>query len=297
MIPEVYVLLSTYNGEKWLKDLLNSLESQIGVAVKLVIRDDCSDYPTEFFSNEIEITRCDHIKSNIGPSESFIHLLSHVPKDKFAAFCDQDDLWETDRLLEGYLSLQGLSGPAVSSSQVRTIDSGKVWPRNGTKLSFGKSLYENLMIGCTMTLNPDAVKLLLEIKPPEGILHDEWAYTLISYVGDVVFVPKVLVNYRIHLQNHSGINALFIFSLGTQIRRIRKWRKQYIYKIMKARYLFDLNLEAESQKKLVLSNYIESNKNQRKMLKHVFLFRIQRSSSIEAVIYGIMSIFLSKKNK
>lgn len=295
MNPVIYVLLSTYNGDKWLKELINSLESQCGVDLKLVIRDDCSDYPTDFSSNRIEITICDHIKTNIGPSESFIHLLTHVPEGEFAAFCDQDDFWEPGRLLEGYLSLQGITGPAVSSSQIRTIDSEKVWPKKRTKLSFGNSLYENLMIGCTMTLNPAAVKLLLEIKPPKGILHDEWAYTLISYVGNVVFVSKVLVNYRIHNQNHSGINALFIFSLGTQIRRIRKWRSQYIYKIMKARYLYDLNLEVDQKRKSILTNYIESNKNRRKMLKHLIRFRIQRSSSFEAIIYGIMTLFSPKQ--
>jgi len=296
MNPEIYVLLSTYNGDKWLGDLITSLESQYGVVLKLVTRDDCSSNPPKIISKKIEITFCDHIKPNVGPAESYIHLLSHVPEGKFAAFCDQDDIWRPDRLLEGYLSIKEEDGPAISSSQVKIMDSKKVWPRRRAKLSFAKSLYENLMIGCTITMNPEAVMMMKKVLPPRGILHDEWAYTLISFLGKVVFIPKVLVDYRIHEQNDSGINALFLLSFKTQFRRIRKWRNQYKYKVTKAKYLFDLNLNTEAEQKEILLNYIESNTSKWKLLVHMIRLRVKRSSYLEAIVYGLMAMFLSKEN-
>ena len=145
-------------------------------------------------------------------------------------------------------------------------------------------------------MNPDAVKMMKKVKPPKGILHDEWAYTLISFVGKVVFIPKILVNYRIHEQNDTGINALFLFSLETQFRRIRKWRNLYSYKITKAKYLFDLNLDTDAQKKMILLEYIDSNTSKWKLFTHIIRLRVKRSNYLEVIIYGLMAMFLPKKN-
>jgi glycosyltransferase involved in cell wall biosynthesis len=97
----VNVLLSTYNGSSWLNELLESLAGQKSVEVKLIWRDDGStDSSVSIVSNfhNIEKIRCEHIQHRVGPAESYLHLMSHVQTNQFAAFCDQDDVWELDKL-------------------------------------------------------------------------------------------------------------------------------------------------------------------------------------------------------
>jgi len=295
-MSRIYVLLSTYNGEKWLDTLIASIESQIEVEIVLIVRDDGSNYPIDFKECKLKIEFCVHIQENLGPSESFSHLLQHVPRGSFAAFCDQDDIWEEERLILGYSALRETVGPAISSGQVKLIDGRKTWPKRKARLSFANSLYENQMIGCTMTLNPEAVDLLKEFTPPNGVLHDEWAYSLISYVGKVIYVPKVLVNYRVHQENHSGINVLFSNRPNIQFRRFIKWQKEYGNKLKKAEALRKLNLATNFQNQKTLLRYIEANKNVRNMMKHVLLMRVNRSRFLDKIVISFLAVILFKKN-
>jgi glycosyltransferase involved in cell wall biosynthesis len=295
-MTRIYVLLSTYNGEKWLETLIASIESQLQVEIVLIVRDDGSSYPVDIKECKLTIELCNHIKENLGPSESFSHLLQHVPRGSFAAYCDQDDIWEEERLILGYSALRETVGPAISSGQVRLIDGRKTWPKRKARFSFANSLYENQMIGCTMTLNPEAVDLLKEFTPPYGVLHDEWAYSLISYVGKVIYVPKVLVNYRVHQDNHSGINVLFRNRPKIQFQRFVKWQKQYNNKLKKAEALRKLNLETNFQNQRTLLRYIEAHKNVGNMAKHILLMRVSRSSVLDKIAISFLSIALFKKN-
>lgn len=94
----VCVLLSTYNGEKYLTPLLDSVVSQKGVALSVVARDDGSKDNTPSilsrYKEQGKITRL-ITDSNVGFARSFHRLCTEAVPSDYYAFCDQDDIWDS----------------------------------------------------------------------------------------------------------------------------------------------------------------------------------------------------------
>ena len=97
---KVLVLMSTYNGEKYLREQIDSILGQRGVEVSLLVRDDGSTDATLTTLDEYkESGRLDYYcGNNLGPARSFMHLLQNAPASDFYAFSDQDDKWMDDKL-------------------------------------------------------------------------------------------------------------------------------------------------------------------------------------------------------
>ena len=100
--PVVAIVLSTYNGARYLSEQLNSLINQTYKNVQIIVRDDGSEDETceilAGFSRKHERVnvRCEH---NIGVVGSFFRLLELVPQDTdYVALCDQDDEWSEDKI-------------------------------------------------------------------------------------------------------------------------------------------------------------------------------------------------------
>ena len=101
MIPKVLVLMSVYNGGKYLAVQLESIASQEGIDVSLYIRDDGSKDNSETIIREYaeKLSIFYYRENNIGPAGSFMRLIE-LAEDKYDyyAFSDQDDFWEKDKL-------------------------------------------------------------------------------------------------------------------------------------------------------------------------------------------------------
>ena len=99
-MKKVCVLMSTYNGEKYLKEQIDSILKQKGVKVNLLVRDDGSTDNTlsllEEYKKKGLLDYC--CGSNMKPARSFMELLSIAPDSDYYAFSDQDDYWEHDKL-------------------------------------------------------------------------------------------------------------------------------------------------------------------------------------------------------
>ena len=96
LYPSVQILLSTYNGEKYVREQLDSLKNQDYPNIKVKIRDDGStDSTVELISKYITDNKLDWELSkdeNIGVVKSFFWLLFNASqKIDFYSFCDQDD--------------------------------------------------------------------------------------------------------------------------------------------------------------------------------------------------------------
>ena len=102
----VAVLMSTYNGERYLKEQIDSILDQEGVDTALYIRDDESADQTVQIIEEYRKKYPGKIHllkgRNKGPGRSFMELVYKVPDDyDYYAYSDQDDIWLTDKLEEG----------------------------------------------------------------------------------------------------------------------------------------------------------------------------------------------------
>lgn len=218
-----FILLSTYNGEAYVQELLDSLVAQTHTDWVLYWRDDGSSDATigimEQFRDLIGDERCiRHLGPNgrLGPAGSFMALLRAAAPvlraDDVIAFADQDDIWLPDKLRRGLSSLTaaGTEVPAlycaslvVVDAQLRRLGETLIHPE---KCGFPASLTQNIAAGCTILLNRNAVLLVCASTVPSRSVHDWWCYLLVTAAGGRVMVDDVPVAlYRQHGSNAIGV--------------------------------------------------------------------------------------------
>jgi glycosyltransferase involved in cell wall biosynthesis len=205
----IAVLLSTFNGEKWLPELLESLENQQGPSFQLIYRDDGSDDSSGELVKKAKIdkTECKHFTNHLGSTKSYLHLLQHAKDHNFVAFCDQDDIWFVNKLNDSIKGISNLEIPAIVGSPVILTSTNQITPKRPYRPSTLNSKYENIIPGCTLVMNQRATRLALQHKVPEYIQHDHFLYFLIQRFGKVVYLNKPLLYYRVHDKNETGMRV------------------------------------------------------------------------------------------
>lgn len=210
---KVLVLMSTYNGERFLREQIDSILSQEGVEVYLLIRDDGSCDNTcsildEYSNNHMNISV---VKAgNVGFVKSFTLLLelSRTIKGEYDyyAFSDQDDVWNSNKLLIAcaHLLQFGAEKPTLFTSNSSLIDATgntiggfhQMYPkyRNGNVMIYGTEQ------GCSMVFNKTASSLYLS-NPPAVAYHDRWMFFICFYLGNVIYEHNHLFKYRLHDTN------------------------------------------------------------------------------------------------
>lgn len=213
----VNVLLSTYNGGKYIKEQINSVLNQKDVEVLLFIRDDGSTDNTcdilKTYSSYPNVIL--FLENNIGCVNSFFKLLSiakeHPRKGEYYAFCDQDDVWLNDKLSEGIKAIIKLNNdkPCMYCSNLYVVDKDlnyiKMMYNDNIHPNIANSLVENIATGCTIIINNCAVKFLSLKMPKYIIMHDWWIYSVCILFGEVYFDNKAYIKYRQHGNNTIGI--------------------------------------------------------------------------------------------
>lgn len=224
---KIAVLLSTFNGEKYLKEQIESILSQSHKDLILYIRDDGSSDDTKiildnYASKDRRIT-IDYGR-NIGYTRSFFEMLKVVEADAYA-FCDQDDLWMSDKLERANRILEKTRVPTLWFSNANICDENMKYVSKGNRdhlLSFSNSLFMNVTQGMTMVINNYARKQIIKALPINIMYHDWWFYKVCSAFGDIVFDEQVLVNYRRHGNNASELSYNKRLKIKNMIFRLLK---------------------------------------------------------------------------
>jgi glycosyltransferase involved in cell wall biosynthesis len=213
----VTILLSTYNGEKFLSEQLASLLAQSHKNWRLVWRDDgSSDHTVAMmhgFTAEIGADRCMEAASSgphYGAGASFLRLLAEAPPAPVFAFADQDDVWLPEKLSRAVAALaEAGSAPALYCARQFLVDENL----RGHKLSvahskppgFPASLTQNIANGNTLVMNRAAAALVTAIPGPVGTIHDWWCYIVVTACGGkVIFDLEPQILYRLHKHNMIG---------------------------------------------------------------------------------------------
>ncbi|MGI6428469.1 MAG: glycosyltransferase family 2 protein [Syntrophomonadaceae bacterium] len=239
MSKVVNILLSTYNGEKYLGELLHSLVNQSYPFIKITIRDDgSSDDTISIVENFVE--RHNHIQlikgQNLQVIRSFFTLLQEADYSGYYAFCDQDDVWRSDKIERAVdaINRYPVSKPVMYCSDYSLVDEnlnpiGKPW-KVKKKPVFGNALVENIATGCTIVINQAARAVLINKLPTKNVLmHDWWIYIVISALGKVIYDTTPSILYRQHSSNVVGANAHIISEL---VHRVRKYRNRDDFKLI-----------------------------------------------------------------
>lgn len=229
-MEKVCVLMSTYNGEKYLKEQLDSVLSQDGILVDILIRDDGSNDGTISILDEYSC-KYNNIHyyqgSNLGPAKSFLDLIVSVGEYKYYALCDQDDVWDKDKLICAVRNLKKMNNklPLLYYSNLRIVDEKLNFLRLSHKVPHIQvnkysALVEYMMTGCTGVFNFVAKKMISGRIPDYCSMHDAWIYTICKMFGDVHYDFMPHISYRQHGDNVIG--AYNPYNIMTYISKIRR---------------------------------------------------------------------------
>lgn len=210
--PRVAVLMSTYQGEAFVAQQIQSILDQLPGSGQLIVRDDGStDCTVEVVQNigdsRITITT----GSNLGFARSFFALLDSVGDNvDVVMLADQDDVWLPGKIARACDAMREAGAtPTMYFSRLQLVDKDLAplgetahWPRGP---SFRNSLCENLATGCTIALNAAALPLVRKTGQTDRIyFHDWWIYLVIAAFGKVVADDRTWVLYRQHGRNVVG---------------------------------------------------------------------------------------------
>lgn len=231
----VCVLLSTYNGARYLKPQLDSLLAQDYPEIVIQVRDDGSNDSTlkilESYAarhSTIRVTQ----GTNVGVSRSFLTLLAEADSNcGYFAFCDQDDVWLPDKISIAVqnLNLPDYHVPTLYFSRVEYVDDVLCHLRTSSaprRPGFGNALVENCAPGCTMLLNQAARQLILSRLPSSIFVHDSWAYLVVSAFGRLIFHDVARIKYRQHATNVFGAVTNPVSLVRQRLQRLRRGQPQ-----------------------------------------------------------------------
>ena len=226
-MEKILVLLSTYNGENYIEEQIQSLLRQKGVDVEILVRDDGSKDNTQFILDLYQqqgVLKW-YTGENLKPARSFMDIMRRAGDYSFYAFCDQDDVWLDDKLISAIESIKHQSHqPALYFSQTQLVDQNlnKLHTEKLLPLcTFGESMIESIATGCTLVINRK-MKELADMHLPSYIsMHDYWLYRLcVATNGFVYYDPNPHILYRQHNNNVIGLNKGKYMGLKRRMERI-----------------------------------------------------------------------------
>ena len=217
----VLILMCTYNGQGFLDKQLESIQAQTFTDWHVAISDDGSEDETwNIAARYRRLWGQDKISLWHGPGRGFArnfvgHVCNKALVAKYYAWCDQDDVWEPDKLQTAlnWLKQGPQEVPALYFGRTQLVSESDEFlgysPLFRRPPTFTNALVQSIGGGNTMVFN-HATRLLLEEAGHalDIVSHDWWAYLLVSGAGGRMFYDaNSYVRYRQHTRNLVGSNA------------------------------------------------------------------------------------------
>jgi glycosyltransferase involved in cell wall biosynthesis len=245
--PLVLILMGTFNGQKYIREQLDSIACQTHKNWKLVISDDGStDQTLEIAKEWASEVGVDRVEFREGPRNGFAQNFLSIACDSslnadFYAFCDQDDVWKKDKLeaaLHLLIFTESKCEPCLYcgrtqyvNDRLETLGCSPLFSRPP---SFINALVQSLAGGNTMLFNGAAKSLMEQMRSIDQVVsHDWWAYLLVTgYEGVVIYDKTPRVLYRQHTANLVGESSNFLSRL-LRLRLLlkgsfRAWTDQHV---------------------------------------------------------------------
>jgi len=201
---KVSVCMAVYNGEKFIREQIDSILPQLGPTDELIVSDDGSKDRTLEIISSYQDARITILKSNSkNIIKNFENALSHAKGD-YIFLSDQDDIWRETKITDCLLHLNSndlvFSNLEVFSDDIR--DTKLLYIDNKKRTGIFNNIIKNNYIGATMAFNRNILKKALPF--PKGIyMHDIWLAMVAEIIGKTYFIDKPLIYYRRHSENAS----------------------------------------------------------------------------------------------
>ncbi len=225
--PLVAVLMSTYNGARYLNEQIDSILGQEGVDVLLFVRDDgSSDGSLDIFNKyPVKLIK----GSNLGCEGSFMELLRMSVEADFYAFADQDDVWFPNKLQESVRAIKDSESPCLYCAN-QIITDGNLHPirwmiKRNEYVKWQRNMEQNYLSnrhGCTQVWNKQLHTILRSLSNKIDYIpaHDTWVNVVARCVGKVILGLEPLQFYRVHSTNTGGLAS-------SRFERFKKGVKLY----------------------------------------------------------------------
>lgn len=316
MGAEVDILLSTYNGSRYVEALIESVMKQTYPHIRLLVRDDGSSDGTPQILTRYAQRYPDRIRrvcdgrGNLGVTNSMLALLKQSSAD-YVIFCDQDDVWfadKTESLLRAIRRKEAQSprlpmlvhcDAYTTDAELRPVDedprkalmsyqSG----RDKRRTSFTNLLFCNPVQGASMICNRALcreLEPLLSGRIPKDLIYDSLIASVCAIRGKIFYLPRPLMNYRQHAANLVGAKR-------TSLLHMSRYQGKELDAVKTAN-----NLIVNRTKCMVLKKYYRKqlSERQKEILTHVlatpnrwsnfFRLRLYREFGFRQIL--IMMIF------
>ena len=237
--PSVNILLSVYNGEKYLAAQLDSLLAQTYRNITIYIRDDGSEDDSlsivrRYMQKSLSepgirmILLENEEKRNLGYMESFWTLLRESGSADYYAFCDQDDYWLPEKVEKGVAALEkeDMRQPLLYSSSFYYCDAEMNFSGEPQKIKvpvqFKDVLFYTPAFGFTIMINHALRDLALSASSLAGIPHDGWCQKIAASMGRFIYDPERTAGYRRH-------SATVTYAGAGTLKMIAKWIRNDIF--------------------------------------------------------------------
>lgn len=242
----VSVVMTTYNGQRFLREQIDSIIQQLQAGDELIISDDGSTDGTLAILDQYrsDRTRIVEAPGGLGPIRNFEHALGHASRN-IVVLSDQDDKWLPGRLEQTRDHFGSRSARPRLVMQNSMITDRNLKPTDGPLfdyLSAGPGLFKNLRrntyVGCHLAFSRDLLDFALPF--PRAIpMHDVWLGLVAETVGNVTFDPRVTMLFR-----RSGFNYTQArYSLGQRLL----WRAGLVTSLLQLQLrIRGLGLRAQS---------------------------------------------------
>ncbi|AXJ12709.1 glycosyltransferase family 2 protein [Streptococcus pluranimalium] len=227
---KVNIVMSTYNGEKYLADQIKSIQSQTFEDWQLLIRDDGSSDNTPSIIRDMA-KKDDRIhfindgqNENYGVIKSFYHLVKYDSSDYYF-FSDQDDVWLPEKI-EVTLKraqIESSDNPLLVYTDLKVVNEDlEVLQESMIKsqshhanTELVQELTENTVTGGTMMINK---ALADKWQVYDNLLMHDWYLALLAAsLGKLIYIDQATQLYRQHEANVLGAR--------TWSKRAKNWLK------------------------------------------------------------------------
>lgn len=220
MEEQIDILLPTYNGQKFLKEQIESILNQTYKNIKLIISDDCSKDNTtnilkqyEEKDNRIKVYRQ---KQNLGVVKNIEFLLEKVENELYM-LSDQDDIWLPKKIEKSIETLKNNNADLVFGDlEVVNQNLETIYPSFGDFMLLNRKIEKcintsninylyNCITGCTILSKKKFIEKILPIPAnSKYVLHDHWIGLIVSLNGKLAYMPEKYIKYRQHGNNEVG---------------------------------------------------------------------------------------------
>lgn len=276
------VLLSTYNGQKYLQEQLNSIWAQTYEGrITVLIRDDGSRDDTVSIVESYPCTQQRQIQliraENIGVRRSFLELIHEAAPADYYFFADQDDVWDPDKISAAVEAMADQQGPVAWCSNYRLTDMALKPYRQALEAAPQftplQILFYNQIPGCVMGFNRALMVLVQKLQVENAMMHDSLVLAFAAACGQVLYDPNPRISHRIHGENvvGDGHKKIVLHKWIPEKLKLLFGKEDYDMSQIAGQYLEVAGAQIHPKFRddlELLRDFKRSRKNTRKLLQH-----------------------------